>query len=145
MHRDPEASSGGNAQKRIRLCPQNPINAEALIFDDGEQPEDVDDADALDIGLGLTDTERKYLRAARLGQGGFRKALLEEFCGRCPITGIEKPALLRASHIKPWRTCTNAERLDPKKGMLLSVVADALFDLGGHRKTGHQPGALRLG
>ena len=38
--------------------------------------------------------------------------------------------ILRASHIKPWRECTNEERLDPYNGLLLVPNLDALFDAG---------------
>ena len=40
-------------------------------------------------------------------------------------------ALLRASHIKPWKDCTTtAERLDVYNGLLLSALWDAAFDKG---------------
>lgn len=38
--------------------------------------------------------------------------------------------VLGASHIKPWRLCTDAERLDPKNGLLLMAHIDALLDRG---------------
>jgi len=39
--------------------------------------------------------------------------------------------LLKASHIKPWRTCETArERLDGMNGLLLTPDADHLFDRG---------------
>jgi putative restriction endonuclease len=50
--------------------------------------------------------------------------------GRCPITGITDPALLRASHIVPWAECDDAERLDVHKDLLLSALWDAAFDAG---------------
>jgi predicted restriction endonuclease len=51
--------------------------------------------------------------------------------GRCPLTGITDPALLRASHIVPWRDCTgDAQRLDVHNGLLLSALWDAAFDRG---------------
>ena len=127
MHRAPDAVSGGNAQKRLRLCLDRKVSADDIIFPAGATS---DHHFIPDITSGLTETEREYIRAARLGQGSFRKSLFQEFAGRCPLTGIENPALLRASHIKPWSKCTNAERLDPKNGLLLSVTADALFDDG---------------
>jgi predicted restriction endonuclease len=49
--------------------------------------------------------------------------------GRCPLTGICDPALLRASHIIPWADCeSDAERLDVHNGLLLSALWDAAFD-----------------
>jgi putative restriction endonuclease len=44
--------------------------------------------------------------------------------GRCPISGVDQPELLRASHIKPWADCsTDAERLDVFNGVLLAARA----------------------
>jgi hypothetical protein len=71
-------------------------------------------------------TER--LIDARLGQGGFREALLEIWNGQCAVTGCKIKAVLRASHIKPWRHSSHHERLDPSNGILLAASLDALFD-----------------
>src|SRR5260370_31305412 len=46
------------------------------------------------------------------------------------MTGITEQALLRASHIRPWTDCTDAERLDVHNGVLLSALWDAAFDRG---------------
>lgn len=73
-------------------------------------------------------TERERLRAARIGQGEFRDALMIYWGGRCPVAGVEHAAVLRASHIKPWREASNAERLNPFNGLLLCAHIDALFD-----------------
>jgi hypothetical protein len=43
---------------------------------------------------------------------------------------VEIPAVLTASHIKPWRCATNAERLDPHNGLLVLPQYDRLFDRG---------------
>ena len=37
---------------------------------------------------------------------------------------------MKASHIKPWRDATDAERLDGANGLLLSPHIDHLFDEG---------------
>ena len=71
----------------------------------------------------------KELSYARIGQGKYREALLEE-CPYCPITLINDERLLIASHIKPWAVSTNKERLDPKNGYMLSPLYDRLFDRG---------------
>jgi len=76
-------------------------------------------------------TEAERLILQRVGQDIFRKALLDYWEGRCPITNIAEPRLLRASHIKPWAECeTDAERLDVHNGLLLSAHLDAAFDAG---------------
>ena len=47
---------------------------------------------------------------------------------RCKVTGVQDPRLLIASHIKPWRDATNAERVNGYNGIMLSPHVDALFD-----------------
>ena len=65
----------------------------------------------------------------RIGQGIFRARLMDYWQGRCPLTGISDPALLRTSHIIPWAECeSDAERLDVHNGLLLSALWDAAFD-----------------
>ena len=78
----------------------------------------------------IDETERKALVSARRGQGRFRKNLASiEKC--CRITRVTDPRLLRASHIKPWRSCSNNhERLDGFNGLLLAPHIDHLFDRG---------------
>jgi predicted restriction endonuclease len=75
-------------------------------------------------------TEREEVRRARVGQGRFRRLLLERWGSRCAVTGVELPSVLLASHIKPWRLATNAERLDPHNGLLVLPQYDKLFDRG---------------
>jgi predicted restriction endonuclease len=75
-------------------------------------------------------TELEDVRKARVGQGRFRKLLLERWGARCAVTGVEIPALLSASLIKPWRCATNAERLDRHNGLLVLPQYDRLFDRG---------------
>ena len=66
-----------------------------------------------------------------MGQDIFRDRLLTYWQGRCPLTGITDPALLRASHIIAWKDCaSDAERLDVHNGLLLSALWDAAFDRG---------------
>lgn len=76
-------------------------------------------------------TEAERLTIQRVGQDIFRQALLRYWNGRCPLTGIADPQLLRASHIVPWSECqTDAHRLDVHNGLLLSALWDAAFDAG---------------
>jgi hypothetical protein len=98
------------------------------------------------LGLGLPDaplarfraqtaglpqaTEVERLVVQRIGQDVFRAALMDYWGGRCPITGIIDPALLRASHIVPWAECDDTQRLDVHNGLLLSALWDAAFDTG---------------
>ena len=76
-------------------------------------------------------TEVEALVRRRIGQIEFRAGLLDYWQGRCAVTGIAQPELLRASHIKPWADCgNNAERLDIYNGFLLTADWDAAFDAG---------------
>ena len=76
-------------------------------------------------------TEAERLVIQRVGQDIFRRGLFEYWDGRCAITGLGVPELLRASHIKPWAECdTDAERLDVYNGLLLAPHLDAAFDSG---------------
>lgn len=78
--------------------------------------------------LGSTETEAVVRQ--RVGQDLFREALLDYWEGRCAVTGVDVPELLRASHAKPWKDATDAERLDVYNGLLLAAHLDALFDTG---------------
>jgi hypothetical protein len=75
-------------------------------------------------------TERRAVVLSRIGQGQFRESLMGLWGGRCAVTGLDLPLLLRASHIKPWRDSDNRERLDVYNGLLLSPSYDAAFDVG---------------
>ena len=76
-------------------------------------------------------TEAERLAVQRIGQDIFRDRLMTYWRGRCPLTGITDPALLRASHIIPWTKCPDdAERLNIFNGLLLSALWDAAFDRG---------------
>jgi putative restriction endonuclease len=65
----------------------------------------------------------------RRGQDYFREAVLNNFGGRCGITGLDLRELLIASHILPWSTHP-AERLNVRNGLALSRLHDAAFDTG---------------
>lgn len=78
----------------------------------------------------LSTTEKDTLVKARRGQGAFRRNVAAREKA-CRLTGITNPALLIASHIKPWRVCETAtERLDGANGLMLTPDADHLFDRG---------------
>ncbi|MGQ1588034.1 HNH endonuclease [Acinetobacter baumannii] len=85
-------------------------------------PDDVDDS----FDESILPTERQALIKARIGQGAYRKALLDYWGGRA-VTGCAVEALLVSSHIKPWSVDKDA-RLDPFNGLLLSPTLDRAFD-----------------
>lgn len=75
-------------------------------------------------------TIKQALINARVGQGQFRSDVLSLWNHCCSVTGSKTLDAVRASHIKPWRTCSNEERLDPYNGLPLVASLDALFDAG---------------
>lgn len=77
--------------------------------------------------LPITATEKERMVKARIGQGKFKKLLIEREC-KCALCGVTDPRVLIASHIKPWSVSTNEERLDENNGLLLCPNHDALFD-----------------
>ena len=78
----------------------------------------------------LSETGRRRLVNARLGQGGYRTRLLKLWRGRCALSNCKVQAALVASHAKAWSESSNQERLDEFNGLLLSASVDRLFDRG---------------
>ena len=77
----------------------------------------------------ISETEKDTLVKSRRGQGRYREQLLL-LEPKCRITGVSNPEHLIASHIKPWRSSDNNERLDPENGFMLTPSIDHLFDKG---------------
>lgn len=75
------------------------------------------------------DTEREVVTTRRVGQDFFRDALLSAYNYRCCISGLTLEPLLVASHIVPWNI-DQSNRLNPRNGLLLSVLHDKAFDRG---------------
>lgn len=77
----------------------------------------------------ILQTDRTALAKVRVGQEFFRRSVMANFGGKCCLTGISCPDLLRASHIIPW-SHNQEQRLNPKNGLLLNSILDAAFDKG---------------
>lgn len=77
----------------------------------------------------LSVTEKEAIVKSRIGQGIFRKRLLDKY-HKCIVSNIADPRLLIASHIKPWSVSDNRERLSAENGLLLNSLYDKMFDLG---------------
>lgn len=67
---------------------------------------------------------------ARVGQGIYRQRVMQKWDRTCSVTGLGCSALVKASHVKPWKASTSSERLDGDNGLLLAAHLDALFDRG---------------
>ena len=65
----------------------------------------------------------------RRGQEYFREVVLNNFAGRCGVTGLAVRELLIASHILLWGN-HETERLNVRNGLCLSRLHDAAFDRG---------------
>ncbi len=87
------------------------------------------DIDTILDDTAVSPTERQDLVKCRIGQGTFRQKLIA-YWKACAVTGYRDTGLLVASHIKPWRACTSAERLNPFNGLLLTPNLDRAFDAG---------------
>ena len=121
---------------------------EALLQDDDERNsfysyyfDEIDVKDAIEDFLvdilnnlkdgSISDTERIAVTQARRGQGLYRRRLMDYWGNACSVTGCNIPQVLRASHAKPWASCTTAtDRLSQFNGFLLTANLDVLFDKG---------------
>lgn len=63
----------------------------------------------------------------RYGQSYFRRMVLANYQNICCVTGLNVPAVLRASHIVAWSD-DKANRMNPENGLCLSATYDAAFD-----------------
>jgi putative restriction endonuclease len=72
---------------------------------------------------------RKIEIEQRQKQSVFRRRVLQNFEGRCCLSGISEEEMLIASHIVPWAKQIES-RLDPRNGLLLYWSYDRLFDKG---------------
>ena len=102
--------------------PSDTIDINIQVWEDKIENDILSDSD-------MSDTEKETLIKARRGQGKYRELLLVRE-PKCRITGVDKPEHLIASHIKPWRSASNEERLDPDNGFMLTPTIDHLFDKG---------------
>lgn len=97
--------------------PEIPVPDESLLSDLSQ----------IENTASIPETQRIQLAKARIGQGLFRKRVML-VDPRCRVTGVEDPRLLIASHIKPWKSSSNEERINGYNGIMLSPHIDALFD-----------------
>lgn len=80
-------------------------------------------------------TERLLFGSARIGQQRFARAVMSNCESKCVFCGfggvpaaIKLPGMLVASHVKPWRKSSNAERMDYRNGLAACPTHDAAFD-----------------
>ena len=116
------------ADALIGLIGQAYFDALATITASPSAP-DVEPSDEAEDRIIIGPTFRDQVVRARRGQGVFRSNVLlrEDYCR---VTKVDDRKHLKASHIKPWRDATDAQRLDGSNGLLLSPHIDHLFDQG---------------
>ena len=74
---------------------------------------------------------RDQIVKRRVGQYFFRMSVLSAYGNRCCVTGLKRPELLIASHIKPWKDSdAKTERTNPSNGLSLNALHDRAFDQG---------------
>jgi len=131
---DKLASSGGEIIYRFRLelDRSTTISPPPIVVDEYELRESNEQKIISEIKAdnSLSETGKESLIVSRVGQGKYRRELLESCGSKCPISQITDERILRASHIKPWRMASNSERLDPNNGLILAPTYDLLFDQG---------------
>ena len=137
----PINQSGNGNQKCYLAQISKPLADLLFSISDNQNPSVLNEVNDLEIDIKsdielqevlseeIEFTEKEQLIKARLGQGLFRKRLVEVE-SKCRLTGIVDQQFLVASHIKPWRDGNNDERLDGNNGLLLSPHVDRLFDRG---------------
>lgn len=75
--------------------------------------------------------DREQMMKTRVGQYFFRMSVFSAYSNRCCITGLARPELLIASHIKPWKDSNaKTERTNPSNGLCLNALHDKAFDRG---------------
>lgn len=81
-----------------------------------------------DVDITTKEGKEIYKEAkCRIGQEQFRKWILGIYRGKCCVTGLDIPELLRASHIVAWASDAQ-NRMNPSNGLCLSATYDAAFD-----------------
>ena len=121
------SDSLGNLLLALLDAPELPNTLLTHMQDQLSDVEILEDIRKIESDISIPETQRIQLAKARIGQGLFRKRviLLEQ---ACRVTGVSDRRVLIASHIKPWKDATNAERISGYNGILLSPHVDALFD-----------------
>lgn len=105
--------------------PADVLQVEALE----DQAEEESALEVIETSSDIPETEKEQLVRSRRGQGQFRLNV-QAVSPRCLLTGVSDQSFLIASHIKPWKDCSNKERLDGYNGLMLAPHVDKLFDRG---------------
>jgi putative restriction endonuclease len=85
--------------------------------------------------FGELETSRVVEQRIRLRQHCFASRVLDQYQHRCAFCGLDASTLrghrlMVASHVKPWASSTNRERLDLRNGIAACTIHDSAFDTG---------------
>jgi len=72
---------------------------------------------------------REAVVKVRVNQSFFRKSILASYNNTCCITGLKRPELLIAGHIKTWSE-DKKNRLNPRNGIAINALHDKAFEIG---------------
>ncbi len=114
-------------------APLTPIDLtlNGLLVDPTISESEMEVLTQIGIDTTLDETQKRRLVEARIGQGEFRKRVLQRAENKCEVTEVDNTDFLIASHIRAWADCENgADRLNGNNGLLLSPNLDKLFDKG---------------
>lgn len=123
-----ETGTGGNTRK-FWISPEKKDSLNEIFNFFTEDKKLLDDLKDIENQKDIKSTDKWRLVSARMGQGWFRKELIKIWKG-CAVTKCNEITILRASHIKPWSSSNNKEKLDVYNGLLLIPNLDLLFDKG---------------
>ena len=105
-----------------------PYQSEKLIADMNKTPIEktihLNEEDLPKAGI-----EREQIVKARVNQRFFRLCILASYNFTCCITGLQKPELLIASHVRPW-ALDDKNRMNPSNGIALNALHDKAFENG---------------
>ena len=87
------------------------------------------DLEEIQINEDLDETQKLLFTDARLGKGKFLREVSKIY-SECPVTGIQTSYSVAVCHIKPWRACSDKEKIDPLNGILLAKHIKGLFQMG---------------
>ncbi|MCH4082593.1 MAG: HNH endonuclease [Atopobiaceae bacterium] len=138
--RDPQKESKGlvNASKldqqiwdEYEQNPEKTVQAAVASLDSimgsSLEPEHIPEYSEFDLYLG---EDMTVITTARVNQTYFRNSLIENYGGKCCLTGLSLPSLLVASHIKPWKASDEHEKVAADNGILIDALHDKAFDKG---------------
>ena len=115
---------------QIYMAPLNLLGGAFLLDLIGDESLTVHEAIDDSGQEALSGSDKTILSKARVGHGKYREELLSLWDSTCPITAINEPSLLIASHIVPWQLSDSFDKVNKYNGLLLSPHIDKLFDRG---------------